>query len=173
VPFTPALVVGPKQSPPDTPGEAGATLIVAAAGGDDRVQANVKRVELALPKGLVPSPGLANGLTACTDDQFGVKEDRPSSEIDDVQFATPLIGTLTVVAACPRRAEDGVQAILVGKVYLGTPTPAAKLRNFVSVEDPRLRVKLIGTSSWTRQTGQVTNVFPDSPQVLFTEFRFR
>ena len=160
VPFTPSLVVGPKQSPADTPGEATATLVVPAATGDDRVQANVKRVELALPKGLVLSAGLANGLTACTEEQFGLKEDRPpqcpaSSEIGDVQFVTPLIGTLT------------------GKVYFGTPTPTAKLRNFVSVEDPRLRVKLIGDVTVDPQTGQVTNVFPDSPQVPFTEFRSR
>jgi hypothetical protein len=159
VPFTPSLDVGPKQVPSDTPGEAHATLKVPAASGDDRVQANVKRVELLLPQGLVLSPGLANGLTACTPEQFGQLEDRPpacpaSSEIGDVQFVTPLIGTLT------------------GKVYFGTPTPTAKLRNFVSVEDPRLRVKLIGDVTADPLTGQVKNVFPDSPQVPFTEFRF-
>jgi len=130
------------------------------AKGANRVQANVKRVELKLPAGLVLSPGLANGLTACTEARFGLKEDRApecpaSSEIGDVQFVTPLIGTLT------------------GKVYFGTPTPTAKLRNFVSVGDPRLRVKLIGDVTVDPQTGQVTNVFPDSPQVPFTEFFFR
>jgi hypothetical protein len=159
VPFTPSLVVGPKQVPSDTPGEASATLVVPQATGDNRVQANVKRVELLLPNGLTLSPGLANGLTACTPEQFGQYEDRApacpvSSEIGDVEFVTPLIGTLT------------------GKVYFGTPTPTAKLRNFVSVEDPRLRVKLIGDVTADPVTGQVKNVFPDSPQVPFTEFRF-
>jgi hypothetical protein len=159
VPFTPSLEVGPKQVPSDTPGEASAILKVPAATGDNRVQANVKRVELLLPPGLSLSPGLANGLTACTPEEFGQYEDRPpacpaSSEIGDVQFVTPLIGTLT------------------GKVYFGTPTPTAKLRNFVSVEDPRLRVKLIGDVTADPVTGQVKNVFPDSPQVPFTEFRF-
>jgi hypothetical protein len=159
VPFTPSLEVGPKQVPADTPGEASATLKVPAASGDNRVQANVKSVVLALPPGLVLSPGLANGLTDCTEAQFGLKEDRApacpaSSEIGDVEFVTPLIGTLT------------------GKVYFGTPTPTAKLRNFVSVEDPRLRVKLIGDVTTDPVTGQVRNVFPDSPQVPFTEFRF-
>jgi hypothetical protein len=159
VPFTPSLEVGPKQVPSDTPGEASAILKVPAASGDNRVQANVKRVELLLPPGLALSPGLANGLTDCTPEQFGLTEDRPpacpaSSEIGDVEFVTPLIGTLT------------------GKVYFGSPTPTAKLRNFVSVEDPRLRVKLIGDVTADPVTGQVKNVFPDSPQVPFTEFRF-
>lgn len=159
VPFTPSLEVGPKQVPSDTPGEASATLKVPETNGNGRVQANVKRVELLLPNGLVLSPGLANGLTACTPEQFGQYEDRApacpaSSEIGDVEFVTPLIGTLT------------------GKVYFGTPTPTAKLRNFVSVEDPRLRVKLIGDVTADPVTGQVKNVFPDSPQVPFTEFRF-
>jgi hypothetical protein len=160
VPFTPSLEVGPKQVHSDTPGEATATLKVPAAVGNNRVQANVKSVELLLPQGLVLSPGLANGLTDCTEAQFGLKEDRApacpaSSEIGDVEFVTPLIGTLT------------------GKVYFGTPTPTAKLRNFVSVEDPRLRVKLIGDVTADPLTGQVKNIFPDSPQVPFTEFRFR
>jgi hypothetical protein len=159
VPFTPSLEVGPKQVPADTPGEASATLKVPQTNGNGLVQANVKSVVLALPPGLVLSPGLANGLTDCTEAQFGLKEDRApacpaSSEIGDVEFVTPLIGTLT------------------GKVYFGTPTPTAKLRNFVSVEDPRLRVKLIGDVTADPATGQVTNVFPDSPQVPFTEFRF-
>ncbi len=160
VPFTPSLEVGPPQVTADQPGEASATLKVPAASGNDRVQANVKRVELLLPTGLALSPGLANGLTACTPEQFGLTEDRTpacpaSSEIGDVEFVTPLIGTLT------------------GKVYFGTPTATAKLRNFVSVEDPRLRVKLIGDVVADPVTGQVKNVFPDSPQVPFTEFRFR
>ena len=160
VPFTPSLAVTPKQSLPDTPGEATATLKVPAAVGDQRVQANVKRVELRLPAGLSLSPGLANGLTACTPEQFGLTEDRApqcpaSSEIGDVRFDTPLIGSLS------------------GKVYFGTPTPTAKLRNFVSVEDPRLRVKLIGDVTVDPQTGQITNVFNDAPQVPFTEFFFR
>jgi hypothetical protein len=47
------------------------------------------------------------------------------------------------------------------------------LRNFVAVEDPRLRVKLIGDVTVDPQTGQVTNVFDDAPQVPFTEFFFR
>jgi hypothetical protein len=160
VPFTPSLAITPKQAPPDTPGEATATLKVPAAVGDDRVQANVRRVELKLPAGLSLSPGMANGLTACTEAQFGLKEDRApqcpaSSEIGDVRFDTPLLGSLT------------------GKVYFGTPTPTAKLRNFVAVEDPRLRVKLIGDVTVDPQTGQVTNVFNDAPQVPFSEFFFR
>ncbi len=72
-----------------------------------------------------------------------------------MRFDTPLIGSLS------------------GKVYFGTPTPTAKLRNFVSVEDPRLRVKLIGDVTVDPQTGQITNVFNDAPQVPFTEFFFR
>ncbi len=160
VPFTPSLVVGPKQTEPDTPGEATATLQVPAPVGDNRVQANVRRVELKLPAGLALSPGLANGLIACTPEQFGLTEDRApacpaSSEIGDVRFDTPLLGTLT------------------GKVYFGTPTPTAKLRNFVSVEDPRLRVKLVGDVVVDPTTGQVTNVFDNAPQVPFTEFFFR
>ena len=64
VPFTPSLVVGPKQTEPDTPGEATATLQVPAPVGDNRVQANVRRVELKLPADHVLVVDKAAGIVA-------------------------------------------------------------------------------------------------------------
>jgi hypothetical protein len=158
VPFAPSLEVAPKQVPADTPGDLTVTLNVPGAETDGRVQSQVKRVVTVLPKGLTLSPGLANGLTACNDDDFGLNSDSAprcadSSKIGDVTFDTPIIGTLH------------------GSIYLGTPAAGAQLRNFVSVEDPRLRVKLLANITADPQTGQITAEFPSTPQVPFTSFR--
>ncbi|MBI5104180.1 MAG: hypothetical protein HZB46_04200 [Solirubrobacterales bacterium] len=171
VPFTPSLLVGPKTPKADEPGAAEATLIVpdtdTVVDGKPRRQAHVDRVELVLPEGLVLSPGLANNLEPCTEEQFGEKRDEPpkcpaKSEIGEVEFSTPVF-----------KKPDGSYDPLKGKVYLGVPKPGQKLRNFVSVEDPRLRVKLIGDVIADPQTGRLRNVFPSSPQVPFARFRFK
>ena len=159
VPFTPGLDTTPASSPADTPGEASATLLVPDGDTGGRRQAHVRTVKLILPEGLTLSPGLANGLVPCTAEQFGQFVDAPpqcpaASKIGSVVFDTPLVGELH------------------GDVYFGQPEPGQKLRNFVSVEDPRLRVKLIGIVTANPVTGQVTNTFDDSPQVPFTAFKF-
>jgi hypothetical protein len=164
VPFTPRLETAPKQATADAPGEATATLVVpgedTGTGAAARRQAYVRDVALHLPVGLEINPPLAAGLQPCTEEQFGFGIDAtpqcpPSTEIGTVRFTTPLFG-----------------APLTGKVYFGTPKPGQALRNFVSVEDPRLRLKLLGIGTVDPVTGQVTASFPDQPQVPFTRFEF-
>jgi hypothetical protein len=164
VPFSPSLEAAPKTAPADTPGAASATLVLpgtdTGTGSGARRQAYVRSVALHLPVGLELNPPLADGLQPCTDEQFGFGVDATpqcpaNSQIGTVTFTTPLF------------SEP-----LTGKVYFGTPKPGQALRNFVSVEDPRLRLKLLGVGTVDPQTGQVTATFPDSPQVPFTRFEF-
>jgi hypothetical protein len=164
VPFTPGLEVGPKQVHADTPGQAFAILKIpntdTGTGNAARRQSYVRQVNLQLPPGLMLNPPIGDGLQPCTEAEFGQYEDRapscsPSSEIGTVAFKTPIF-------AQP----------LTGKVYFGEGTPGHLLRNFVSVEDPRLRVKLIGDVTIDPNTGAVLNTFNDSPQVPFETFTF-
>jgi hypothetical protein len=165
VPFTPSLEVGPATSPADSPGEAWAKLIIptadTGAGDAARRQAYLKDVDLKLPAGLALNPPLANGLEPCTADQFGFGVDAPpqcsaSSEMGRVEFVTPLF---------PGRT-------LTGKVYFGTPRPGVPLVNYISVEDPRLRLKLGGYATIDPTTTAVTAHFTDQPQVPFESFKF-
>lgn len=165
VPFTPSLQVGPATTPADQPGEASAKLIIPTAdtgtGDDARRQAYLKDVDLKLPAGLALNPPLANGLEPCTADQFGFGVDAPpkcpaSSEMGRVEFVTPLFPGQT----------------LTGKVYFGTPRPGVPLVNYISVEDPRLRLKLGGFATIDPVTTAITAHFTDQPQVPFASFRF-
>jgi hypothetical protein len=165
VPFTPSLQVGPATTPADAPGEASAKLIIPTAdtgtGANARRQAYLKDVDLKLPAGLALNPPLANGLEPCTADQFGFGVDAPpqcpaSSEMGRVEFVTPLFPGQT----------------LTGKVYFGTPRPGVPLVNFISVEDPRLRLKLGGFATIDPSTTAVTAHFTDQPQVPFESFNF-
>ncbi|HEY6757957.1 MAG TPA: hypothetical protein VI318_00645 [Baekduia sp.] len=165
VPFTPSLQVGPATTQADAPGEASAKLIIPTAdtgtGDDARRQAYLRNVDLKLPAGLALNPPLANGLQPCTPEQFGFGVDAPpqcpaSSEMGRVEFVTPLFPGQT----------------LTGKVYFGTPRPGVPLVNFISVEDPRLRLKLGGYATIDPVTTAITAHFTDQPQVPFESFNF-
>ncbi|MCW2994269.1 MAG: hypothetical protein JWQ18_1764 [Conexibacter sp.] len=165
IPFSPSLQVGPATTPADQPGEASAKLIIPTAdtgtGANARRQAYLKDVALNLPAGLALSAPLANGLTPCTPEQFGFGVDAPpqcpaSSEMGRVEFVTPLFPGET----------------LTGKVYFGVPRPGVPLVNYISVEDPRLRLKLGGFATIDPDTTAVTAHFQDQPQVPFSSFNF-
>ena len=61
---------------------------------------------------------------------------------------------------------------LTGKVYFGTPRPGVPLVNYISVEDPRLRLKLGGYATIDPNTTAITAHFTDQPQVPFESFKF-
>jgi hypothetical protein len=162
LPFSPSLAVGPPTSPADTPGEAIADLQIPDTPNSDTAirQAYLRNVDLKLPAGLALSAPLANGLEPCTPEQFGFGVDAPpacsaSSVIGRVEFTTPLF---------PQP--------LSGKVYFGTPRPGVPLVNYISVEDPRLRLKLGGFATIDPDTTAITAHFADQPQVPFTSFKF-
>ena len=62
---------------------------------------------------------------------------------------------------------------LTGKVYFGTPRPGVPLVNYISVEDPRLRLKLGGYATIDPDTTAITAHFTDQPQVPFTSLQVR
>lgn len=166
LPFDPSFVASSevgKDVPYDTPGEASAELKLPPAPTDDGAlhQAYLKDVALQLPAGLALNPPIGNGLVPCTPEQF-------AKDVD----ATP---------TCPANTEMGTVAFqspifpgetLSGKVYFGQPLPGKPLVNYISVEDPRLRLKLVGYATIDPVTTAITAHFENQPQVPFTSFKF-
>ncbi|MGH2743129.1 MAG: hypothetical protein ACRDN8_11710, partial [Thermoleophilaceae bacterium] len=162
VPFDPALQVAPAAQQADQPGELAVTLTVPGQ-EEPRRQSHLERAEVTLPVGTALSPGVAsNGLDACSDVAFGVGDSAvpacpADSLIGDVDFETPLFPGFD------------------GRVFLAEPKPGRRLRLFVVIESaaPPLRVKLQGDVDADPQTGQITAVFDDLPQLPFTSFTLR
>ena len=135
---------------------------------------HVKDVTVALPAGMVISPSSANGLAACSDEQFALSSSEPGvcpreSEVGTVQIVTP---------ALPEQ--------LVGDVFLGSPlcdpcTPVDAqdghmVRLFVQAiaeGESGVIVKLEGTGSINQQTSQITATFKENPQLPFSELHMR
>jgi hypothetical protein len=143
---------------------------------------HVKRTSVTLPLGTVISPSAADGLGDCTHEQFfgsGPSEQRP---------ATP--------GACPRESQVGTVRVkspdleeeLTGDVYLGAPectgpggvcTPGDAADGsmvhlyvqLVGEGEDGVVVKLEGKAYVNQQTGQITSVFENTPQLPFSEFK--
>ncbi len=185
IPFDPGLHLSPGTDQVDSP--AGATTEVTlpvegGAGGQETSTMRTARVTL--PAGMGLNPSAANGLQACTDDQFG-KGTRSPVQCPEASK----IGTATVVT--PPLPEGP----LTGNVYVGTqksrdPESGEEFRIFVDAASSRygVDVRLVGNVVAGAKTGQLTAVFDEParaitrggnndnlpgglPQVPFTTFR--
>jgi hypothetical protein len=132
---------------------------------------DVKNVVATLPAGTVLSPSAANGLGACTSDQFAPGSSLSASCPQDSQ-----IGTVQV-------ESPAIKEILGGHVYLGAPecdpctpqdaTDGRMVRVLVQIEgkgEDAVIVKLEGRGAINQQTGQLTTTFTNLPQLPFSDF---
>ncbi len=144
-----------------------------------------KDITVTLPAGLSVSPSSADGLGACSDlasdpagDQVHYDDTRPvrcpdSSKIGSVVATTPLL------ALHDTTDEDKIigPEPIPGDVYLLKPHPGdlsigggssdGKFRLLIQLENAErgINIKLPGTAIADKQTGQLTTVFADNPQL--------
>ncbi|HEX5762992.1 MAG TPA: hypothetical protein VFY04_07710 [Solirubrobacterales bacterium] len=188
IPFDPSIEVNPNTSQTDSP--SGATVTVRlpeiknpTKSESAKATSHVRSARVTLPSGMGLNPSAANGLVACTDEQFG-KGKR-------VGIACPEASKIGTVAVDSPPLPDGS---LSGSVYVGTPQsndPASGnlYRIFVSAESARYDIlaRLVGNVQANPTTGQLTTVLegdvltgnPGSvplkglPQVPFETFELR
>jgi hypothetical protein len=133
--------------------------------------AHMKRAIVKLPVGVSISPSAANGLQACTAAQVGVISDSP------IRFNL-------AEAKCPTTAKVGTVTLetpllkktLEGSVYVAAQDENpfhSKFAMYLVVEDRSqgLTLKLAGKINPDPQTGQLTSVFENNPQLPFTDFK--
>jgi hypothetical protein len=115
----------------------------------------LRRASIALPAGLTVSPGAAAGLRSCSDEQLA-------------------LGTATE-PSCPPGAKIGTARIdapvlkgeLSGDILLGTPRPGELLRIFLVVRGFGVLMKIPGVARPDPQSGQLTAIFEEMPQLPF------
>jgi uncharacterized repeat protein (TIGR01451 family) len=124
--------------------------------------ATLKRVSVQLPEGFTVNPGLANGLSACSQEQIGLGNNSPAacpnaSKIGSAEIETPLLETP-----------------LKGSVYLAEQTNnpfGTLLALYLAVEGEGVVIKLPGRVDLDPSTGRLTTTFDDNPQLPFDELR--
>lgn len=148
-------------------------------GAEELATSDVRNVEVTLPEGTEVSPSAANGLVACTDEQFGITSGMvgkcpPQSKVGAVIVRTPLLmepveGSVYVGQpecgaggiCSPAQVEEGKMVRLFIEAKLPEPPPGA--------QRPAVLVKLAGSTKVNKATGQLTAVFTENPQLPFDE----
>jgi hypothetical protein len=128
---------------------------------------NVSTAEVTLPEGMTLNPSAAHGLESCTNAQIGLGT---NSAIGCP--AASQVGTVVVEA-------PGVPAgALTGSIYLAQqesqdPESGREFRVFLVAEAPQfgVGVRLEAQLRANQQTGRVTAVIANSPQIPFENFR--
>ncbi len=166
--FNPSLSLAPETTRSDQPDGATVDLhvpqLVAEPSKPD--SPDLQTAEVSLPEGMTLNPAAAHGLEGCTNAQVKLG----TAETIECPAGSE-IGTVTVNAP---GIPDGS---LVGKVYLGVPEPGGaesgeEFRVFLAAEAPQYGVglRLEGHVKANLQTGRLTALFTDDPQVPFEDF---
>lgn len=122
-----------------------------------------------LPAGTVVSPGIADGLQACTDEEFALHSQNAASCPQASQIGTVLVHT-------PLLPSPLVGALYVGQPDCGPCSPSdaqsGKLvRLFLQVQGSGVTVKLEGRGSVGQGTGALTATFKNNPQLPFDDLQ--
>jgi hypothetical protein len=168
VPFNPTIGVTAPNGAVDSPDPTTVNVdIPFQAGGENIANSYLKTATVTLPNGMGINPSAANGLEACTDDQFHYHTNLPvecpeASKIGTVEVQTPSL---------PPNS-------LFGDVYVGQPlnedpSSGEKFRIFIHAFSTRygVNVRLKGKVFPNLQTGQLTAVVAENPQATFSSFR--
>jgi len=168
VPFEPTIDMEAGTKDVDSP--AAATVNVklpfdpAKEGGEGQSQSHVRAAGVTLPPYMGLNPSGAQGLVACTDEQFkkGVRDYN-----NDCPAASK-VGTATV-------ESPPLERPLVGDVYVGTqnstdPESGNEFRILVEAKEPKegIAARLVGHVKADKSTGQLTAVFDEQQKLEMT-----
>jgi hypothetical protein len=150
-----------------------------------RATAHLKDTVVTLPEGFSVNPSGASGLAACSDTQIGVRgfdsangrvlfnDGDPFNKDGGVDGAecpdASKIGTARVDT--PLLAEPVVGDVVLGEPKSTDPASGEMFRLFIVVRDTErgLVVKIHGTATADPQTGRISSVFANNPELPFDE----
>jgi hypothetical protein len=163
VPFAPTTSADPGTNLTDSPSGATVNVKVPFAPAADIYNSNVRVARVTLPRGMGVNPSAAPGLHTCADNQFNKGSRQPIACPADSKIGTVVIETPPL--------PDGT---LTGSVYLGQqqsrdPESGDTFRVLLAAESAArgISVRLVGNVIANRQTGQLTAVVNEAPQVPF------
>ncbi len=165
-----AFTVKPETSAADTPTGLSFDLKIPQSQAPETLATPpLRNASVTLPPGLTVDPSSASGLQACSLAQVGMSASGvpnaappacpDASKIGSVQVTSPLVGTT-----------------LQGSVYLAAQNENpfhSLLAGYIVIDDETTGtiVKIPGELKTNPETGQITGVFKDNPQIPFSDLK--
>ncbi len=118
----------------------------------------VRKVVLHLPEGLTINPDAADGQSDCTDAQAKIGFEVPGECPDNAK-----VGTISISSAA-------LPGPLTGSIYFGEPKPNSQYRLLILADGFGIHTKFLGDLLPDPETGTLTAVFDDLPQLPFDEY---
>ncbi|HWM55681.1 MAG TPA: hypothetical protein VNO20_09865 [Solirubrobacterales bacterium] len=165
--FSPSIAAQPTAKAAQSPSGLDFSLDVADEGLTNPkglANSDIRKVEVTLPEGFTTNPSIAEGLEVCTEAQLAAETAKASgcpgaSKIGSVEVETPLLD------------ENVDGALYVAKPY---ENPfGSLLALYVVIKNPNLGIVVKQTLEVKPdpETGQLTTVAEDLPQLPFSHFR--
>jgi hypothetical protein len=150
-------------------------------------EAEVKDTSVTLPAGMQMNPSAADGLQACSIAEIGFTGFAELDPVHEPGVQTPQF--TSSAPACPDASKlanvhiksPDLEGELQGAVYLASPQNFAGLQEnpfsslialYIVAEEPKagILVKLAGKVIPNPETGQLTTIFENTPQLPFSKF---
>lgn len=160
---------------------------------EERSNPPLREASVTLPEGMAVNPSQADGLGACTEQQIGYLDEAEeagihfdktpngcpdASKLGTVEVTTPLLAQRDASHKLELDPETGdpIPRPLHGAVYLAKPFDnplGSLLAIYLTVEDPESGTfaKLAGEVKADPQSGQLTTVFRENPQLPIEDIR--
>jgi hypothetical protein len=158
--FSPSLSATPTTTEADSPSGLNVVLKVPQSLSPSASSpSEIRGTTLRLPPGLTIAANMADGKSACADEEaaFGSRDQGHCPDYSK-------IGTLTI-------DSSALPGPLPGYIYLGKPLPGNRYRVFLVADGFSLHVKLLGIATTDPKTGQLTIALHELPESPFQEFR--
>ncbi|HWC47596.1 MAG TPA: hypothetical protein VG448_01800 [Solirubrobacterales bacterium] len=123
----------------------------------ERATATMREARVTLPEGMQVAAGAANWIGTCSDQQVGYHE-----EVDTACPDNSKLGTATIVS-------PALSTPIEGTIYQRSPRPGHQLGLWLTSDALGMHIKLPGELEPDKNTGRLTAVFRDLPQVPVEE----
>ena len=158
LPFAPSFTAEPTSHVAGAPTGLSTKLTIPQhEGPDERATATMREARVTLPAGMQVNPGAANWIEPCSAEQVGYQHEVDAGCPDGSRLGTAKIFS----PALPEAIE--------GAIYQRTPEPGHQLGLWLVADQLGLHIKLPGELEPDKQTGRLTAIFRDLPQVPVSE----
>ncbi len=180
VPFEPSIEVNPSTRSAESPTGLEVSLVVPQAWENPYTisTSNLENTRVTLPEGMTANPGLAEGLGACTPEQY--ESETAASLPGEGCPAESKIGSINIET--PVLSEPIPGAIYIAKPYDNVPAfgdpehpDGSLLALYVVAKDPQrgILIKVAGKITPNPVTGQLVTTFNETPQQPFGKFTLK